>query len=311
MIKKIQCNIAPYYQLFIHRHFMYLFGIIWVWFSCFTILKYIDIQSFYPFPQAARSMYAIDTAVNFTLWQYVCLEGVGKLWCAWIQPGKNRTLVHELTFSIVGIFFTLVAQHTVVLARMDSYAPDILHYFESYPSEKPAFAAINLFLFTTWGVAIVLRTVYAYLIITRQNEKENPELLIPPEGMDGKVSAGPDKKTIINLQAGKIKIRMNVDEIFHVKAEGHYCLFYLFKNDAVEKQMIHIPLRRVKENLPKDRFIQIHRSHIINLSAVKTLIRNSRSFQVVLKNNQLKLPVSRHRIQDILPLIEAQIAHQL
>lgn len=256
-------------------------------------------------------MYAIDTAVNFMLWQYVSLEGVGKFWCTWIQPGKNRTFAHELTFSIVGIFFTLVLQHTVVLSRMDSYAPDILHYFESYPSEKPAFAAINLFLFATWGVAIVFRTVYAYLIITRQNEKGNPERLIPQEGMHGKVSDGPDKKTIINLQAGKTKTRMNVDEIFHIKAEGHYCLFYLLKNDTVEKQMIHIALKRVKDNLPKDRFIQIHRSHIINLSAVKTITRNGRTLQVVLKNSQLKLPVSRHRIRDTLPLIEAEIAHQL
>ena len=59
------------------------------------------------------------------------------------------------------------------------------------------------------------------------------------------------------------------------------------------------------KRLPADQFIQIHRSHVINLAHISHVKKKNRSCELILKHGDHKLPVSRYRLPKVMPYIEA------
>jgi two-component system LytT family response regulator len=100
--------------------------------------------------------------------------------------------------------------------------------------------------------------------------------------------SSPGQERIILKQAGRI-ILLNVPDIDWVGAAGNYVRFHVGK----ESYLVRMPLNRVLEKLDQPRFLQIHRSLIVNVSRMKELIRcNVNEFIVVLQDGK-QLPCGR------------------
>ncbi|WP_432673212.1 7TM diverse intracellular signaling domain-containing protein [Flavobacterium sp. SM2513] len=84
----------------------------------------------------------------------------------------------------------------------------------------------------------------------------------------------------------KSKAVLQVDDITHISSDSHYLEFYLSSQDYPEIDRNSIKL--ILEQLPKRCFVQVHRSHIVNINYVK-LIKAS---EIVLKN-EISIPISR------------------
>jgi two-component system LytT family response regulator len=98
----------------------------------------------------------------------------------------------------------------------------------------------------------------------------------------------PGNERIVVKHAGRI-IFLNVPEIDWVEASGNYVKFHIGK----ETHLIRMTLHRALEKLERTRFLQIHRSIIVNVSRIKELIRcNVNEFIVVLQDGK-QLPSGR------------------
>lgn len=85
----------------------------------------------------------------------------------------------------------------------------------------------------------------------------------------------------INIDRRLIKLKF--DEILFIEAKGDYIDIKTEKEDY----RVHTTLKKIKEKLPAERFLQIHRSYIINFTKIIDIEDNS----VLIEKNVI--PISR------------------
>ena len=86
----------------------------------------------------------------------------------------------------------------------------------------------------------------------------------------------------IMVRADKKKYRLNFQDILFLEAQGDYVKFHI----AVKSLMVHGRLKEFTEQLPANKFVQIHKSYVINISKVLYLEGNS------VKIDEHRLPIS-------------------
>lgn len=84
----------------------------------------------------------------------------------------------------------------------------------------------------------------------------------------------------------KSKVVLQLEDITHISSDSHYLEFYLSYKDTPEVDRNTI--KAIMEQLPKNYFLQIHRSHIINTNYLKMI----KASELTLKNG-ISLPLSR------------------
>ena len=118
---------------------------------------------------------------------------------------------------------------------------------------------------------------------------------------------GPDRTDqLVHFESGRTEFTLNADVIRNVAVEDHYCYVHYRHEDGYTKRDLAMPLRDVFAMLPSD-FVQVHRSHIVNLHHIASIKRKGRSIYLSL-DGDYEVPVSRHRLENVLPLIRQQIS---
>ncbi|NOY73419.1 MAG: LytTR family transcriptional regulator [Gammaproteobacteria bacterium] len=93
---------------------------------------------------------------------------------------------------------------------------------------------------------------------------------------------------------------LNPAWIVRVESNQNYCSIWVASNEeqSGSSYMIRITLSEVLNQLPDNLFLQVHRSHIVNIAYVSGLVRQDRNYQLQLTNGD-SIPVSRSRIKQI------------
>jgi two-component system LytT family response regulator len=113
-------------------------------------------------------------------------------------------------------------------------------------------------------------------------------------------SAAEDR--ILIKHAGKI-VFLNPVDIDWIEASGNYVRFHVGK----ESYLVRLPLARALEKLDRSRFIQVHRSIIVNVDRIKELIRcNVNEFIVVLQDAK-QLPCGRRYSASLKSLLKGKL----
>lgn len=99
----------------------------------------------------------------------------------------------------------------------------------------------------------------------------------------GNVFLQKEKKNHLFVKSDSILVRLNLDSILFVEAMGDYVRIYTEK----QKHMVLSTMKAFEEKLPSENFLRIHKSYIVNLDKVESIVGNSIPF-----NNKL-LPISK------------------
>jgi DNA-binding LytR/AlgR family response regulator len=75
----------------------------------------------------------------------------------------------------------------------------------------------------------------------------------------------------IFVKKGHSLIKLSYDDIIWIESLENYVLVITFR----EKLAVHFTLKAILQKLPPDQFLQVHRSHIVNLNKIETIKRNS------------------------------------
>ena len=79
-------------------------------------------------------------------------------------------------------------------------------------------------------------------------------------------------------------IRIELDDIKYIESQHEYIKIHLINSNPV---MTQVSLKSIGEQLPSDRFMQVHRSFIVNLARVSVIERNRIVF-----DDKIYIPVS-------------------
>ncbi|PCI32108.1 MAG: DNA-binding response regulator [Flavobacteriaceae bacterium] len=93
-----------------------------------------------------------------------------------------------------------------------------------------------------------------------------------------------EKNGTVFVNINKKLIKLDVSDVVLVEAKGDYVLI---KRANSENLIVHSTLKRIKEKLPEESFLQVHRSFIVNL---KKIVDIEESTVVV---NRDVVPISR------------------
>lgn len=121
---------------------------------------------------------------------------------------------------------------------------------------------------------------YLYVRFKRSRKKLDDQQALNQE-LDKEIKK--QKTEIIEL---KSKAVLPIEDIVSIKSDGHYLEFYLKNKERPEIDRNRI--KQVLEVLPPTKFIQIHKSYIVNIEQIKVKFAT----KVILQNGT-ELPVSR------------------
>ena len=82
---------------------------------------------------------------------------------------------------------------------------------------------------------------------------------------------------------------LDPQEVEWIEAAGNYVRL----NAGGESHLLRETMSRVEARLPRERFLRIHRSAIVNLEAVRELVLEARGDFVVILRSGKRLPLSR------------------
>ena len=121
-------------------------------------------------------------------------------------------------------------------------------------------------------------------------------LQVPPE---------PPSTRRVTLGSGKASVEVNMSSVVLVSAEENYCQVVIVDQDEVSRSLVRATLRSIEQELPGDRFLRLHRSHLVNTREVIQVLRRGRRFFVQLRHWDESIPISRSRVDSVLARLES------
>jgi hypothetical protein len=94
-------------------------------------------------------------------------------------------------------------------------------------------------------------------------------------------------------QQNKVML-VDLDEVVHFKAEGHYTTVYT----ASEHYLCNLSLSDLEERLDQQRYVRVHRSHMINLRHAKSFEKQQDQCTIVMDTpDEVVIPISRSKVK--------------
>ncbi len=272
-----------------------------------------------------RWTYTIETALNFGLSYYVLNEWLSRATGRWGRFA-NRTVGKTWLIWSVAFLFAFMMQLTYIHSRVDIYYPKLINFFDIYPAHRPGANDVFLFLFPSWLITICVLT---WTCLRRQraidlersefdhmlNLREQEWAARYQSLITNSMFASSDPMRERNFTGEPIQVPdgngsrwIYPEQISHVSVEDHYSRIFIKDHHSDKEMLIKRPLKKLLDQLPQDLFLQIHRSHVINLFYISQIKKEGRSYTIFLDKGNHALPLSRYRIPQILPRLQAHLS---
>ena len=112
----------------------------------------------------------------------------------------------------------------------------------------------------------------------------------------GESQAGEASREVVTIGAPTTLIRFHADEATYLEVFNHTLVVHL---KGGREERANVSLSKAAGLLPGDRFIQCHRSYLVNLAEVRSLVR----YELTLSDG-VKVPVSKQRYQEVRAALE-------
>ena len=113
------------------------------------------------------------------------------------------------------------------------------------------------------------------------------------ERLTGALTGGPISRLFV--RTGGNLVPLPVAEVGWFEADGDYAIAHTER----KRHALHLSLSRLEERLDPQRFVRVHRAHIVNLDHVRAFKRDPRgNLEAELVTGQ-RVPVSRARAQEL------------
>lgn len=254
----------------------------------------VVLHLFLPGTFGAALLHAAQIALAYLIW-FALLGGllgwamrVG--WVSWLRVWHIWTL--SAVCYPLGYFAASFDDPLTLMLHRDIDEPSPLFHF---------LRLLPVWLLVTW--------VFVETYVSRSRRSEIARLERLNERLAAARESAGDRPPVaeqrVQIEVGRTRIDLAAAAVSHVSVEDHYCYLFHRAGGSLQKVAIGLPLTELMARLP-DRFVQIHRSHAVNVDAVEAVERRGRSCWLRLAGGEHWLPVSRQRTTDVLPRLESR-----
>ncbi len=300
-------DLGAFYTHITDRLMLYPFMASFFLVECFAFWLLYQGPSFFLNYMAFTTVYSLHKAAIYT----ICMLGADILahhlapsWGAY----KERTVGRQWLIWSMGLAVGFVLQRTMIRSLVVFYAPDVVAYFMTQPQTKLSTATVLMILIPYWVVVLFLTMRLAR---SKQRIQQQADALTVTPGDNALKGVSPAAKSE-NQPTGSLKLgddngneTIALADITHVTVEDHYCHVNYTTGNGIKRKMIRLTLKDLLKKLPREHFLRIHRSHVVNMGHISRLARNGRDHKIVLQCFDVELPVSRSRFKHLQPWLKA------
>ncbi|NIR46973.1 LytTR family transcriptional regulator [candidate division KSB1 bacterium] len=114
-----------------------------------------------------------------------------------------------------------------------------------------------------------------------------------------------ENKTIeLHSETGKERLKLRADRLLFIQSCDNYANIVRKRNGKVEEILLRSSLKNLENQLSLPYVVRCHRSFIVNLSRVRSVVGNARNYTLSLENCDTVIPVSRDAEKEVLRLLE-------
>lgn len=89
---------------------------------------------------------------------------------------------------------------------------------------------------------------------------------------------------------------IDLDDVVHFKAEGHYTTVFT----RTEEYLCNLSLSELEARLPQDKYVRVHRSHMISMRYAKSFEKSDEQYFIVMDvDYEVVIPVSRSKVKTL------------
>ena len=85
----------------------------------------------------------------------------------------------------------------------------------------------------------------------------------------------------------------DINNLLYIQSSDNYIDIWYKNNSSVQHKLVRNTLVAVEQNIAHPALIRCHRSFIINKNHVKSIIRNSGRYKIIIENSNIEIPLSR------------------
>lgn len=136
--------------------------------------------------------------------------------------------------------------------------------------------------------------------LTAEKEKQQEE-----QGNE-KTEQKPENKvsgTVLKLVDNGLPVEIASQAITHICVEEHYCTVQYFANNQLRQLEVKCPLKDFSSQLPEGKFVQIHRSCLVNVDHIMSVKKIPRSYELRIRGTDAGFSISRYRLSEVMPFL--------
>ena len=175
----------------------------------------------------------------------------------------------------------------------------IFVYFAAFFVEEPS-QRWNLSTFFNSCKYAFLIGVIPFLFFTLMNSHYFYAYSVRPENRQSSNPEDEQSEKIIQIDSKLKKEKLNFypDQFLYATSDGNYVVFFLNRNNKVEKEVIRNSINNIEEQLSQiPSIVRTHRAFIVNIRKVYLKKGNALGYQLKLSNIDVEIPVSRQNIK--------------
>ncbi len=238
------------------------------------------------------TVYALHTALAYTGCQLAVDFLASTLLPDWAGYPR-RTVGKQWMIWSTGFVLAFIVHRTVVLCLVHIYAPEVVAYYADPQRLRPNHWAVFLYTLPYWTAGVFLAVSISLRLQGRRSSNGRHIR-----------SQGPTPRGALTVSNNGRILEIPYPDISHISVEDHYSRIHFVRDNTLHSVFIRKSLKSLRQLLPDDSFLQIHRSHLINLSHVFGLSKNRLELRMTCARDGVTLPVSRYRLSELRTRLE-------
>ncbi|WP_366187111.1 7TM diverse intracellular signaling domain-containing protein [Flavobacterium ovatum] len=261
-------------------------------------------------PKISRYFKVVNILLIVLTLSWICFAGLYKTYTIWLLNLSNIIFISIFICTHYAAYKAYKTKKTNVIVFFTAFSTMIIGVMAYLAVEYGVISedifSLNPILLGTGFEIVILSFLMIYQLIQILNTKTTLELQnqileknskslkaqnieLKKETEEFKNTSLRSKENILDNPKNivlKSKAVLQLQDITHISSDSHYLEFYLTTKDNPE--IDRNTFKNILNQLPETNFIQVHRSHIVNIDFLKII----KASELILKNGK-SIPISR------------------
>ncbi|WP_158961525.1 LytR/AlgR family response regulator transcription factor [Myroides fluvii] len=152
-------------------------------------------------------------------------------------------------------------------------------------------------LFYTLLMGLPIYAIHSLLQYVMVREEQDRVAVVIERKTSEKEASKEESVVSIKTEVLQETYQLKETDFVYAHSEGNYCTVYYLERGEIKRQLMRLPLKKLKEQLSLKEIQYCHRSYLVNVNYLLSVKGNAQGGKLYLKEIQHEVPVSRTYIQ--------------